>query len=74
MTFPDPLNTEPNDFAEPLMVPPNDNTDGTDPKCECGHKPTDHHPFKGPDNTGPAWQCVYCSCTRAFPAAVPTTH
>jgi hypothetical protein len=66
---------DPNDHLDfVVMAPPNDNTDGKDPGCECGHSTADHHPSSGPDASQPVWQCLYCGCTRAYPARVPSTH
>ena len=74
MKIPEPQNpdlTDRMDFV--VMAPPNDNTDGRDPGCECGHAQADHHPAKVPDSSQQAWQCQYCGCTRAYPAWVPST-
>jgi hypothetical protein len=77
MTIPEPptMNLD-NHLDFVVMSPPNDNTDGntgSDDDCVCGHAKTDHHPFTAPDGGGqPAWQCVKCSCTRAYPTVAST--
>lgn len=76
MTIPEPPTADLRNHLDfVVMAPPNDNTDGNtgSDDCVCGHAKADHHPFKAPDGgSQPAWQCVHCSCTRAYPA-VPST-
>jgi hypothetical protein len=68
MTIPQPTNLQPtNPLDSVVMVPPNDNTDGQD--CPCGHAGSAHQPVKNPEAGEPSWQCLYCACTRANPAA-----
>ena len=73
MTIPQPQNPDTNDHLDFVLMapPPNDNTDGRD--CVCGHAKTDHGLLKQPDASQPTWRCLYCSCTRADPAPVPST-
>jgi hypothetical protein len=56
-----------------MSPPPNDNTDGQS-GCPCGHATSDHQPFKASDGSEQAWKCLYCGCTRAYPARVSSTN
>jgi hypothetical protein len=71
MTFPQqPKMDTNNDLDFVVKVPPpNDNTDGQD--CPCGHAEAAHQRTDQAKADKPTWQCLYCTCTRAFPARVP---
>jgi hypothetical protein len=72
MTIPQPPEFEPTNHLDFVVSGPNHNTDGL---CVCGHAKTDHAPVPPPDdNSEPTWQCRQCSCTRAYPAPVPSTN
>jgi len=72
MTIPQPPNPENIDHLEFVVMAPNDNTDGRD--CACGHAKTDHGLVKQPDaSEPPTWRCMHCTCTRAYPARIPSS-
>jgi hypothetical protein len=73
MTFPQPPNPKTSNHLDFVVMvpPPNDNTDGQD--CVCGHAEAEHEPSKQPDASQPTWKCLRCTCTRAYPARVPST-
>lgn len=77
MTIPQPLNKDGNNPLDIVVMappPPNDNTDGSGSDCVCGHAKTDHGPLKQPEKSQPAWQCLHCGCTRAYPAWAPSSR
>jgi hypothetical protein len=73
MTIPEPPTTQISNQLDFVVMepPPNDNTDGQD--CPCGHAEAAHQPTDRPDADNQTWQCLYCACTRAYPARVPLT-
>jgi hypothetical protein len=67
------MNMETNNPLDSVVMvsPPNDNTDGQD--CPCGHAGSAHQPVdRRPEAGESGWKCLYCACTRANPAQVPS--
>ncbi len=85
MTIPQRPNMEPGKPKmpiNPVSLNPNHDTDGddtagnhdTDGYCACGHAKVDHEPFEQHDTSQPAWHCIFCDCTRAYPKPAPASH